>query len=468
MKVLLVQPEYQDTWAAPPLAIGYLASVLKITGHKVNFIDLTLNPLSEQDFKQNVLGFNPDLIAISLMVRALPNVKKLVKWAKEIRDIPVVIGGPQPTIESLFTLQYTAADFAVIGEGERTIIELIKALQGARQYENIDGLAFFSQRENSYKVNKPREFISNLDEIPFPEWDMISPLKYKINPALTPVKKTPIAPIITTRGCPYSCTFCAGPLVWRKTFRMRSAKNIADEMGMLIQKYNVKEFFISDDNFTLKKSHVMDLCNEIIKRKINVPWACPNGIRIDKVDDEMLESMSKAGCHLVGFGIESGNQEILNNADKQLNLEQVEKIVKMAKRHKLMTYGFFIIGLPGENLQTINQTIDFAKRLPLDRAWFNVLVPYPGTEIFNMYSQKKPYAEIDWSNIDASTGMIAEGIAYKDLTGPDLVYWQRRALREFYLSNPRRFFSVANHMSIGSIRTLLKTSFFKKLIFKKK
>jgi len=249
---------------------------------------------------------------------------------------------------------------------------------------------------------------------------------------------------------------------------MRSAKNIADEMEMLIQKYNVKEFFISDDNFTLKKSHVMDLCNEIIKRKINVPWACPNGIRIDKVDDEMLESMSKAGCHLVGFGIESGNQEILNNADKQLNLEQVEKIVKMAKRHKLMTYGFFIIGLPGENLQTINQTIDFAKRLPLDRAWFNVLVPYPGTEIFNMYSQKKPYAEIDWSNIDTSTGMIAEGIAYKDLTGPDLVYWQMRALREFYLSNPRRFFSVANHMSIGSIRTLLKTSFFKKLIFKKK
>lgn len=464
MKILLIQPYYKDTWAAPPLAIGYLAAVLKKNGHKVSFIDLTLNPLSEEGFKEKILESNSDLIGISLMVRALPNTKKLIRWIKEVRNIPVVIGGPQPTVEPLFTLKYTDADFAIIGEGEKTIIELIEVLQDRRQYENVDGLVFFSQSENSYKVNKPREFISNLDEIPFPDWNMISPLEYKINPALMPIKKTPIAPVITTRGCPYSCSFCGGPLVWRKTFRMRSANNIADEMELLIQKYNVKGFFISDDNFTLKKSHVLDLCQEIIRRKINIPWACPNGIRIDKVDEEMLRLMERAGCYLVGFGIESGNQEILNNAHKQLDLERIEKVVKMAKTHKLITYGFFIIGLPGETMKTIRQTINFAKNTPFDRAWFNILVPYPGTEIFDLYTKGRADAEIDWENIDASTAMIAQGIKYEDLSGPDLVYWQRRALREFYLCNPRVLMSVINHMSIGSIKTLLKTSFFKKSI----
>jgi len=466
MNVLLIQPEYKDTWTSPPLGIGYLAAVLEENGHQVNFMDLTLTPLSEDEFKRLILDTNPDLIGISLMVRALPTVKTLIYHIKQISNIPVVIGGPQPTVEPIFTIKYTQADFAVIGEGERTLIELIQALKGDKNYDKIDGLVFMNN-DGTYKINSPREFIKNLDEIPFPAWYLISPLKYKINPALAPIKRTPIAPIITTRGCPYQCSFCGGPLMWRRTFRMRSAKNIVDEIEMLIKNYKIKEIFISDDNFTLVKSHVIDMCKEIIDRKISIFWSCPNGIRIDTVDNEILKWMKKAGCHLLAFGIESGNQEILNRAHKQLDLKRVQEVIKMAKLHKFLTYGFFIIGLPGENLQTIRQTINFAKSLPFDRAWFNILVPYPGTEIFNMFAKDKSYSAIDWANIDATTGMIATGIKYKDLEGRNLVYWQRRALREFYLCKPKVLMSVISHMSLGSIKTLIKTSFFKRLVYRK-
>jgi radical SAM superfamily enzyme YgiQ (UPF0313 family) len=463
MNVLLIQPQYKDTWASPPLSIGYLAAVLEEHGHKVDFIDLTLTPLSEVDFKRFIMQTNPGLIGISVMVRALSATKTLISYIRQVKNVPVVIGGAQPTVEPVFSLKYTRAEFAVVGEGERTIVELIEALESRRSYEQVDGLVFLSNN-GDYKINQPREFIKNLEQIPFPDWNLISPLKYKIQPALTPVKMTPIAPIITTRGCPYRCNFCGGPLMWRRTFRMRNAKNIVDEIEILIKGYKVKEIFISDDNFTLVKDHVIGMCNELLDRKINIPWACPNGIRIDTVDDGILRLMKKAGCHLVGFGIESGNQEILDNARKQLDLKRVKEVVRMAKLNKLITYGFFIIGLPGETTETIRQTIDFAKQLPLDRAWFNILVPYPGTEIFDMYAKGKSLDEIDWDNFDASTGMISSGIRYRDLQGPDLVYWQRRALREFYLSNPKVFMSVISHMNLGSIKTLVKTSFFKRLL----
>lgn len=441
MLVLLVQPEYKDSWAAPPLGLGYLASALRKVGEDVAFIDLTLNPMTNDEFKEYISDTRPDLIGISLMVRALPEVRKLITLINEVTDIPIVIGGPQVTIEPEFSLNYTRADYAVAGEGEQSMVDLAKKLNGRIIIKN--------------------RLVENLDNLAFPAWDLISPIKYNMNPVLTPVKKTPIAPIITTRGCPYECSFCGGPLVWGKTFRKRSAKNIVDEIELLKDSFGVKEIFISDDNFTLSKQHAINLCKELIDRKLNIPWACPNGIRIDTADDELLGWMRRAGCYLVGFGIESGNQNILDKAHKQLDLKRVKGAVESARRNKLMTYGFFIIGLPGETKKTIRQTIDLAKNLHLDRAYFNILIPFPGTEIFKLYSQKKK--EVDWANIDSGTGMIAEGIDYEDLKAEDLVYWQRRALREFYF-RPRLIFSVLRHLRLKGIKTMLNLSFFKKLI----
>lgn len=463
MKILLIQPEYKDTWASPPIGLGYVAASLENDGHKVFFIDLTKDPLSDENFLKYINNINPECIGISLMCRALPEVKRVVAIIRKSTDIPIFIGGPQPTVLPDFTLEYTGADFAVIGEGEITTKELIQNIEGGRNFNQIDGIAFHDNGQ--IKINRPRELINELDQILFPAWHLMPPSEYRITPVLASAKRYPIAPIISTRGCPYKCSFCGGPIIWNKTFRMRSPENIVDEIEILMERYGVREIFFSDDNFTLNKKHAMGVCKEILDRKIDISWACPNGVRIDRLDRELLQIMKKSGCHLLGFGIESGSQEILNNASKHLELKLVTEIVKEAKQTGMTTYGFFIIGLPGENSQTIRQTINLAKSLPLDRAWFNILVPYPGTEIFNTFTENISLNDVDWSGIDASTAMISSGIKYKDLTGEDLVSFQKKAIKEFYL-RPNIIIDVLKNTNYNSLKTMIKTSFFKHLIFK--
>lgn len=464
MQVLLIQPEYKDTWGSTPVGLGYIASVLENDGHKVSFYDLTKAPLSDEKFKKYVSEASPELIGISLMCRALPEVRRLVYNIRKVSDVPICLGGPQATTLPEFTLEYTKADFAVIGEGELTTKELVSHLEeGGGNFSEINGLAFFGNKK--VNINKPRGLIKDLDQIPFPAWHLMPPSEYKIAPVLSHAKRYPIAPLVTTRGCPYNCNFCGGPIIWKRRFRMRSPKNVVDEIEMLMKRYGVKEIFISDDNFTLIKEHAIGICNEILERNLNISWACPNGVRVDRLDRELLQIMKKAGCHLIGLGIESGNQEILNRANKHLDLKLVSKVVKEAKQIGITTYGFFIIGLLGENPQTIRQTIDFAKGLPLDRAWFNILVPYPGTEIFTEFTRSKSLKEVDWKNIDATTGMIATGIKYQELTAEDLVYWQRKAAREFYL-RPKILINVLKNIRYDGLKTMTRTSFFKNLIFK--
>jgi len=464
MRVLLLQPKYKDTWASSPLGLGYIASVLEADGHDVNFLDLTLTPLSDEKFKKYVNQINPGLIGISLMCRALPETRRMVAKIREVSNAPICLGGPQPTTLSEFTLEYTKADFAAIGEGEITLKELVHYLaEGKDNLSGISGLAFF--QDNKVIINKPREHIKNLDQIPFPAWHLMPPSEYKIAPVLSHVKRYPIAPIVTTRGCPYRCNFCGGPTIWGRTFRMRSSKNVVDEIELLMKEYGVKEFFISDDNFTLIKEHTTEICKEILRRKLDIPWACPGGVRIDRLDHELLQIMKKAGCHLLGFGIESGDQEILVRAKKNLDLKSVSKVIKEAKEAGITTYGFFIMGLLGETPQTLRRTIDFAKSLPLDRAWFNILVPYPGTEIFNEFTRGRTLDEVDWENIDAATGMITSGIEYPELTAEDLVHWQRKAVREFYL-RPKIIIDVLKNIRYSSLKTMVQTSFFKNLILK--
>jgi len=462
MRILLIQPLYENNFPNPPLGLGYIASALEEEGHNVQLIDLTNKPLSDYEFERAVQEVKPELVGISLMCRALPNVAKIVASLKRIYDIPVVLGGPQVTVMPSFTLRQTKADFAVVGEGENTVRELVHHIEkGEGDRADIDGLAFVDN--DKVRVNAPRRLIQDLDLIPFPAWHLMPPKEYDLAPVLTPVEKYPVGVIITTRGCPYECNYCAAPKVWGRTFRRRSPQNVVDEIELLVDDYGVKELFLSDDNFTLVRKHATDICGELMQRRIDVSWACPNGVRIDRVDRELLRTMRKAGCHLLGFGIESGSQRVLDRAKKHLDLGLVRKVVRMAKEEGITTYGFFILGLLGETTQTIRETIDFAKSLPLDRAWFNILEPYPGTEVFEKFAEAVPPGEIDWSGINGATGMIAKGIGYANLSAEDLVHLQRKAVREFYL-RPRIAIGVIRSMNFRGIKTMTRLTFFKRLL----
>ena len=455
MKVLLLQPNYDVHVLCPPIALGYLASCLERDGHQVNIYDGTLKNASEDDFLAEINRFTPDLVGMTVMSRGHNRVKRIISSIKQRFDVPIVVGGPQVTAFPELALRSLNADFAVVGEGEITICELAKYIASKKgDYDQIDGLGYLT-KDGSIKVNKQRSLISDLDQIPFPAWHLMPPSEYRIVPILSPAKGFPIAPIVATRGCPFHCTFCASNVTWHHKFRTRSPENVVAEIKLLVKSFGVREIHIADDNLTLNKKYAEEICDEISKQNLDISWQCSNGVRIDRLDINLLEKMKKAGCYSVGLGIESGNQGVLDGVKKMLDLSVAEKVLLNLKKVGIRSYGFFILGLPGETHQTIRQTIDFAKKNPFDRAWFNILSPYPGSEIFDDWVKDRSIMDIDWDSHDCSTAVM-DTVA---LSANELEDYQARADKEFYL-RPRILLDLITHMRFKQIVKLMMTRLF--------
>lgn len=427
-KIILTRPNYNSHLITPPLGLGYLASYLKTKGHDVKIID-GLN-LGYSNSQISEVSSDADIVGIYCLSDYFLKVIDLSQRLKKINKI-VVIGGPHASALPELTVKETGADFAVIGEGEITFAELAEALEKGRQVSSIPGV-FSSGTRQFIK----RAFIQNLDALPFPDWQQLDPRNYKKAPHGGLIKKFPVAPITTTRGCPYECTFCASPLLWERTIRYRSPRNIIDEIVLLVKDYGVKEIHFEDDNLTLDRGHIEGICHLLIETKLNISWAAPNGIRVDTVNGELLALMKKSGCYFIAFGIESGNQNILNNIKKGTKLETIENAVRMANKKGIITQGFFIFGLPGETKQTIRESLNFAKRIGLDKAQFLLLDILPGSQLWEQLSGQ---FTIDWSKP-----------SYQDVTWvpdtilkQDLKLAQSKAFREFFLRpKPLMFFLI--------------------------
>ncbi|MCR4288487.1 MAG: B12-binding domain-containing radical SAM protein [Deltaproteobacteria bacterium] len=457
MKILFLQVNYDSHIVCPPFNVGYLASALERQGHIVGLFDGTLHNAGEEDYLAAVESFRPDLIGISVFSRGHGKAKRLIAALKRRCDVQTVIGGPQVTAMPEAVIEDIGADFGVIGEGEETICELASALVAAKGvFSGIDGLAY-RQGNGRVVLNKPRGLIENLDSIPYPAWHLMPPSDYWIVPILATAKSFPIAPIMTSRGCPFPCTFCASNITWKFRVRYRSPENVIGEMRLLRDKYGVREFLITDDNFTLNKNFAMSVCEGIIKEDLRVNWQCSNGVRVDSLSPELLRLMKKAGCYSVGLGIESGNQEILDRAKKKLDLRKVRKTLGDLNEAGIKSYGFFIFGFPGETRSSVADTMEFALSNRLDRAWFNIMTPYPGSELFNDWIKKRSFKDIDWDRHDGSTA----DLDWCELTGKELDDCQRTAARRFYL-RPRIIFDILLHMSGRQILTIFMTRFFRK------
>lgn len=460
MKALLLQPNYDTHVVSPALGLGYLASTLEQEGHQVHLYDGTLHKASTADFLREIQRYGPDLIGITVFARGHHMVKALVAEIKKSWEAPIVIGGPQVSGYPADVLADIRADYAVFGEGERTIVELARYLATSEgDLAEIDGLAHFGD-EGVVKLNRPRELIANLDEIPFPAWHLMPPKDYRIVPILAPAKGFPTAPIMTTRGCPYWCTFCATNVTWRRKLRYRSTANILAEIELLVKEHGVKEILISDDNFTAKRVHAEQVCEEIIRRKLPISWQLPNGTRIDDLDLPLLEKMKRSGCHSIGLGIESGNQQVLKNVRKQLDLSLVKQVLQDMKRAGIRSYGFFIFGLPGETRETAQDTIDFAVNNPFDRAWFNILAPYPGSPLFEDWRKDRPFNQIDWYSHDANTAIVLDKIS---LPYQELEAYQKKAAWKFYL-RPHILWDLLTHLGPREIKTIFMTRFMRKYL----
>ena len=404
MNVLLIRPEFDGAQVSPHLGLGYLSASLKSAGHKVKVLD-GLREKIEYDPK------DWDLVGLTAMSSYFPELCKEVEKAKS-HGLKTIIGGAHIICDPGQSLIDSGADYAAAGEGERTITQLASGkdpnqVEGLYYWEegkpiksNPDLSELFKQKVMyTTKIgNQSRNFINNVDDFGEPDWENVDPRSYpQTMPHGTIYKSSPFAPIITTRGCPYSCSYCSAPITAGRKMRYRDPIKIVNEMENLINNYDVKEIQIEDDNFTLKRRHAVGVCEEIIRRKIKLDWSLPNGVRIDKLDPELLKLMKKSGCYFMSLGIESANQRILNIIKKRLDKNLVRNVVTMVKNSGIDAVGFFIIGFPTETKEEIMNTINFACSLDLERASFHKAMPLPGTELYDLWLKKySKNQNIDW------------------------------------------------------------------------
>lgn len=354
---------------SPHFGIASLAGVARdLCGFQAKVIDMRLG--HDDNYVLNYAKeFKPDYFATTSVTQGHSDVYNLIRKVKLLDSkIKVIIGGPHTSVTVKDVLNVSGADIAVIKEGE---IQLKEILNGV-PLDNILGIAF--KKGDECVVTPERPFLKNLDELPMPAYDLFE-LKEYMDKKL---------PMVTSRGCPHRCIFCSIFLTMGREFRTRSPEHVVDEIEHWYKKYGYRRFAFNDDVFNFDMNRVKKICDLIIERGLKVEWELRNGIRVDKVDLEMFQKMKRAGCIYIAFGIESGSQEVLNKMKKGATVEQIKRAAKLAKEAGLPAGGFFIIGLPGDNMENFKKTLKLAQELPLEEVRFYSALPYIGTEFYEL------------------------------------------------------------------------------------
>lgn len=415
-----------------PIGIGYLAAFLKKRDFSAEFLDPNVEDLPIDRVVERASRLAPTCVGISFMTPQFLWARDLATALKAaLPDTPIVLGGAHPSVLPERTLkEIPAADFVVFGEGEETNLELMEHLADKKQtLAEINGLAW--RDAEAIRVNPPRDLISDLDMLPNPDRDLIDQSLYHAQSFLSYSAKAKT--IYTSRGCPGRCVFCASGHKLRARVRERSIANVMAEVDFLRERYGIDYLLVKDDTFTLRKERVEEFCDAIASRHPGLKWHCM--VRVNSVDEPMLARMKKAGLHDVFFGIESGNNAILKKARKGITIERTREVVEACARLGIRSYGAFILGLPGETPETIEETIRFACSIPLTLAGFSILTPYPGTQCFEDYYPQEENEPIEYRQFIASSGIhYVEG--YTGAVGVDLAtlpMWVSKAQRRFFL-----------------------------------
>jgi radical SAM superfamily enzyme YgiQ (UPF0313 family) len=388
MKILLINPPRfneiignnpsiieEERGYNPPLGLLYIASYIQEhTDHKISIIDSQVERLDYHSLKQRISLENPDIVGITAMTMTLVDVVKTCRTVKEVDEkIRIVLGGPHVNLFPNETIKIESVDFLILGEGEEVFNDLIEAINLNSEMEKISGIVF---KKNGEVVNTgARSHISNLDNLPFPARHLVPYEKY----SSLLFRGKIVTTIMTSRGCPFRCSFCDRPHLG-KVFRARSAQNVVDELEACVQ-LGIHEFLFYDDTFTVNKKRVIDICNEIVKRKLNISWDIRS--RVDTVDEEIIMHLKKAGCQGIHYGIEAGTEKILKILNKGITINLAEKVFNLTRKYKIPILAYFMIGNPRETLNDIYTTFKVMKSLRPDYVHMTILTPFPGTKIYH-------------------------------------------------------------------------------------
>ncbi|HRS54073.1 MAG TPA: radical SAM protein [Bacteroidales bacterium] len=438
-----------------PLGVYYLSSYLKKNGFDVKVTDAEAQKLRVIDIINEIKLFAPSYIGISSTTVAFHRALEVAREIKAVfPNIKLILGGPHISSNYKHAMSFKEFDYGVIKEGEYTIVELLEALANGRNLEEVKGIVYRNE-QGDVIMTASREYIQNLDLLPFPDYDQISDIRL-YTPPPSNYRSLPVINMITSRGCPNQCTFCDNNIFGKK-YRQRSAENIFEEIKYLRKKYKVQEIAFVDDTFLIDKRRIYRLFGLLDKENISIHWSCSS--RINNTDYDFLKFLKSKGCWYIAFGIESGDEDVLKVIKKNISLDAAHQVIGWCKELKIKTKGFFIIGHPTETIETINKTIQVACKLPLDDIVVTINTPIPGTQ---QYAEISKYGTIDETNWAEFNYWRPVFVPY-GLTKEILLKKHKEIYRRFYL-RPRiilRYFT--SFFTKGGFRRFLsvfKASFF--------
>ncbi len=383
-----------------PLGIAYVAGALERAGYSVKVLDAAAEGydqqikiddehirvgLSDDQVLERIKQISPDMVGISnLFSMQINEAQAIARLVKQVNPaIVTVMGGANPSVLPEKVMENACVDFVVLGEGEKTMVELVAKLNEQAGLAGQPAIGF-RLPNGEIQVNRQMNHIENIDEIPFPAYHLFNIESYFGAMAVHGKRETErFMPIITSRGCPMGCTFCTAHNVWGKKYRARSPENVVRELQFLKEKYGIEEIIFEDDNITLDKARAEKLFDMMVAENLRLLWTVPNGIALFTVDENLLSKMKRSGCYKVNFAVESGCQRVLDQVIKKpLNLANLSQLIKYARNIGLQVGAFFIVGLPGETLDEIRESFRYMRRHKLFMANISVAMPLPGSELY--------------------------------------------------------------------------------------
>ncbi|MFH1460399.1 MAG: radical SAM protein [Candidatus Omnitrophota bacterium] len=406
-----IKDHTEENYLPFPFFLAYAAALLKKNGFQVEIIDAIAEKLSYRDFIQKVKSLKPELLVAEISTVSLTHDLKIL--GSFDKKFSIAICGPEIQLtEERFLAETENVDYLMYGEYEATLLELAKHLNDHQNLKNVKGLIY---RDNHrIRKNPPRELVQNLDELPWPLREQLPIKRYNDSPGDIPI---PCASMWASRGCPFKCSFCLWPQVMYSgnSYRVRDVVDVVNEMQYLVKELGFKSIYFDDDTWNVGRERMLAFCAELEKRGLIIPWAIM--ARAELMDEELLERMNSVGLFSVKYGVESASQELLNNIQKGTNLEKVEKIVKYTKYLGIKTHLTFTFGLPGETKQTIQKTIEYAKKLNPTSVQFSLATPFPGTRFFAEMDKKGLILTKNWDKFDGNHESVikTDYLSAKDL-----------------------------------------------------
>jgi len=432
MKVLLINAPsngiyYRIGLKLPPLGPAYLAAYLRQSGrHSVDIIDMNAQKIK----LDNIPWRDWDIIGISGDTSRHNDVLRIAGYAKQAGKT-VVTGGYHVTFLDEDALRTGNIDYIVRGEGEEIFAQLIDALSEGGDVSKVKGISYLDADGNLVRTpNAPP--VQDLDSLPPPARDLLPMKEYK--PTLA---KRPLTTMVSSRGCPFNCTFCSSSEFAGTKWRGRSPENMADEIESVMDAYGYRAIAFLDDNFTINPKHVIDVCKELQRRSIDIAWWCFSRVDTIVKNVDMVEQMAKSGLKMVFLGLESGSKEMLENYHKKITTDIAAKAVEILKSFGIRIWGSFIVGGLDDTKETVRQTVRYAKDLGIDIAEFSMLTPFPGTALYEQAKKENLIATYDWSKYDGAHAVMNT----HHMTQRDIVLETIKAYISFY-GRPSRWWEI--------------------------